>query len=138
MCFFFFFFFSSRRRHTRFDCDWSSDVCSSDLSIFGGTLENCEVSIEVANGGFGINYYGDIEGNTSDLPLLGASWCGEIVAHPAGIYIRGGSNNTANKWFREQHLNGVMDRESYYGQKYTVWNDSGANAISGFFRGDSA
>src|SRR2546427_9326876 len=30
---FFFFFFSSRRRHTRFDCDWSSDVCSSDLSI---------------------------------------------------------------------------------------------------------
>src|SRR5205085_10042830 len=26
------FFFSSRRRHTRFDCDWSSDVCSSDLS----------------------------------------------------------------------------------------------------------
>src|SRR5688572_7031816 len=30
--FFFFFFFSSRRRHTRFDCDWSSDVCSSDLT----------------------------------------------------------------------------------------------------------
>src|SRR2546430_4281228 len=25
------FFFSSRRRHTRIDCDWSSDVCSSDL-----------------------------------------------------------------------------------------------------------
>src|SRR5205085_7706326 len=25
------FFFSSRRRHTCFDCDWSSDVCSSDL-----------------------------------------------------------------------------------------------------------
>src|SRR5256886_11699639 len=29
-----FFFFSSRRRHTRFDCDWSSDVCSSDLLLF--------------------------------------------------------------------------------------------------------
>ena len=28
-----FFFFSSRRRHTRCICDWSSDVCSSDLSI---------------------------------------------------------------------------------------------------------
>src|SRR5260370_15859365 len=26
------FFFSSRRRHTRFKCDWSSDVCSSDLT----------------------------------------------------------------------------------------------------------
>src|SRR2546427_12026068 len=28
-------FFSSRRRHTRFDCDWSSDVCSSDLLAIG-------------------------------------------------------------------------------------------------------
>src|SRR2546430_4171432 len=31
VCVVHFFFFSSRRRHTRFDCDWSSDVCSSDL-----------------------------------------------------------------------------------------------------------
>src|SRR5690242_21094478 len=30
---FFFFFFSSRRRHTRLTCDWSSDVCSSDLRL---------------------------------------------------------------------------------------------------------
>src|SRR5436190_15010626 len=28
------FFFSSRRRHTRSLCDWSSDVCSSDLMSF--------------------------------------------------------------------------------------------------------
>src|SRR5258706_4453798 len=28
-----FFFFSSRRRHTRLVSDWSSDVCSSDLSL---------------------------------------------------------------------------------------------------------
>src|SRR2546427_9990870 len=34
----FFFFFSSRRRHTRFDCDWSSDVCSSDLEKLGEIL----------------------------------------------------------------------------------------------------
>src|SRR5947209_10563488 len=27
------FFFSSRRRHTRYWRDWSSDVCSSDLSF---------------------------------------------------------------------------------------------------------
>src|SRR5689334_24462367 len=31
--FIFFFFFSSRRRHTRWNCDWSSDVCSSDLHL---------------------------------------------------------------------------------------------------------
>src|SRR3989344_7914321 len=27
--------FSSRRRHTRLTCDWSSDVCSSDLASCG-------------------------------------------------------------------------------------------------------
>src|SRR5690242_21493093 len=31
------FFFSSRRRHTRLTCDWSSDVCSSDLVEDGGS-----------------------------------------------------------------------------------------------------
>src|SRR2546427_1966171 len=38
---FLFFFFSSRRRHTRFDCDWSSDVCSSDL-VHDRTFKLCE------------------------------------------------------------------------------------------------
>src|SRR2546427_12730280 len=33
------FFFSSRRRHTRFDCDWSSDVCSSDLLLAAEALD---------------------------------------------------------------------------------------------------
>src|SRR3990167_4198927 len=36
-----FFFFSSRRRHTRFDCDWSSDVCSSDLTGSSPTTCPC-------------------------------------------------------------------------------------------------
>src|SRR5256886_13181415 len=36
----FIFFFSSRRRHTRFDCDWSSDVCSSDLGSLVGVEES--------------------------------------------------------------------------------------------------
>src|SRR2546430_317798 len=36
------FFFSSRRRHTRFDCDWSSDVCSSDLPVVTGLYDEEE------------------------------------------------------------------------------------------------
>src|SRR6266568_5255427 len=38
----FFFFFSSRRRHTRWNCDWSSDVCSSDLD--GANVEVTRVT----------------------------------------------------------------------------------------------
>src|SRR5260370_335150 len=38
-----FFFFSSRRRHTRFKCDWSSDVCSSDLAFSLPGTENAGV-----------------------------------------------------------------------------------------------
>src|SRR5260370_39730218 len=51
-----FFFFSSRRRHTRFKCDWSSDVCSSDLFMpensvslderFNVAKSGTEVSVE--------------------------------------------------------------------------------------------
>src|SRR5256886_7069657 len=45
-----FFFFSSRRRHTRFDCDWSSDVCSSDLSTTYLKLREASVQWEVPSG----------------------------------------------------------------------------------------
>src|SRR3712207_7771269 len=37
-CAYHFFFFSSRRRHTRYWRDWSSDVCSSDLSTISYAL----------------------------------------------------------------------------------------------------
>src|SRR5690625_6137540 len=38
------FFFSSRRRHTRWPRDWSSDVCSSDLSARSLSSVNAERS----------------------------------------------------------------------------------------------
>src|SRR2546430_8689693 len=44
------FFFSSRRRHTRFDCDWSSDVCSSDLEIFAKDTGSPGSRLLVPNG----------------------------------------------------------------------------------------
>src|SRR5256886_8541354 len=44
------FFFSSRRRHTRFDCDWSSDVCSSDLTpVFRVTTQSQHSQPRAAN-----------------------------------------------------------------------------------------
>src|SRR5260370_11046785 len=42
----FFFFFSSRRRHTRFKCDWSSDVCSSDLDAVTIALQYAGIPFE--------------------------------------------------------------------------------------------
>src|SRR5205809_7637507 len=50
-----YFFFSSRRRHTRCSRDWSSDVCSSDLSstppVTGGHGAG---SIDALSYGFGV------------------------------------------------------------------------------------
>src|SRR3972149_3021416 len=52
---------SSRRRHTRFDCDWSSDVCSSDLTRevaadgFGGVrAERLARAIDAVAEAFGL------------------------------------------------------------------------------------
>src|SRR5207237_189233 len=55
-----YFFFSSRRRHTRFKCDWSSDVCSSDL--IGLTSPNPCVGAIIVDGtgdivGTGVHKY---------------------------------------------------------------------------------
>src|SRR2546427_6857453 len=48
VCICVFFFFSSRRRHTRFDCDWSSDVCFSDIMI-RHTRFDCDWSSDVCS-----------------------------------------------------------------------------------------
>src|SRR5438093_11317499 len=49
MCCFVIFFFSSRRRHTSLVSDWSSDVCSSDLSRPRG--RPCRLHLEARGAG---------------------------------------------------------------------------------------
>src|SRR6516164_11241181 len=58
------FFFSSRRRHTRWNCDWSSDVCSSDLPVAHIPTMSCILqngtwvelnSLIPTNSGFNLN-----------------------------------------------------------------------------------
>src|SRR5260370_36675016 len=69
-----FFFFSSRRRHTRFKCDWSSDVCSSDLlwrNIYANLLGASflySMSSYVATWALARNTY--YSGSLYDLPLV--------------------------------------------------------------------
>src|SRR2546430_14583747 len=66
------FFFSSRRRHTRFDCDWSSDVCSSDLAA-----KVIEDAHEMAGRGIAFG------APQIDLPRLRA-WKSAVVAKLTG------------------------------------------------------
>src|SRR5688500_19532209 len=42
------FFFASRRRHTRLQGDWSSDVCSSDLTREGCSLRRVTMMLSLA------------------------------------------------------------------------------------------
>src|SRR5882672_11768546 len=65
-----FFFFSSRRRHTISLCDWSSDVCSSDLTTVHtnstGTHTSSGQGTTVANMSTGFHTYGvDWEASTT-------------------------------------------------------------------------
>src|SRR2546427_12567503 len=70
-----FFFFSSRRRHTRFDCDWSSDVCSSDLVIPGASKWQIVVNRGVQRWGVPIDKdvrAADVGAGTVNTESLGA------------------------------------------------------------------
>src|SRR6266480_7264406 len=71
----FFFFFSSRRRHTRLTCDWSSDVCSSDL------LDDA-LLIAAAPGGVGQD---DAAGVIGEQPRVGE---GDVPAEAAAEHDR--------------------------------------------------
>src|SRR5262245_63572720 len=51
------FFFSSRRRHTRCLSDWSSDVCSSDLTLQGPAENEAEEANDPAKAQ---EYVGDL------------------------------------------------------------------------------
>src|SRR2546430_5092394 len=63
------FFFSSRRRHTRFDCDWSSDVCSSDLAD-QRYLARLDLKEELVHS---LQKYVEVdEPEPSQVPLIGA------------------------------------------------------------------
>src|SRR5256884_759478 len=74
-----FFFFSSRRRHTRCSRDWSSDVCSSDLSPHG----HLDYNRAIPHGG--------------DTALMFAARAGDSAS--AKLLVAAGANvNDADAW----------------------------------------
>src|SRR5436190_211797 len=101
------FFFSSRRRHTRSLCDWSSDVCSSDLPVerlpAKGTLELVD-EIGMRGGGSALNTatalvrLGLRAGAAGKVGEIGRASCRERVS----IWVGGG------RWGRDRSVRGVV------------------------------
>src|SRR2546430_10466241 len=60
-------FFSSRRRHTRFDCDWSSDVCSSDL-LKGDPLQLQEAVVNLVKNAIDATDRGSVQVRLEERP----------------------------------------------------------------------
>ena len=48
LVFFFFFFFKQKTAYEIYQCDWSSDVCSSDLKSITGQSLDCQRNITQA------------------------------------------------------------------------------------------
>src|SRR2546430_10639030 len=71
------FFFSSRRRHTIFDCDWSSDVCSSDLLPIRGTCAGATRTVDVSEESSGYRRAGS---SPLTLPASGSGAGGQLLA----------------------------------------------------------
>src|SRR5690242_12390484 len=81
------FFFSSRRRHTRLTCDWSSDVCSSDLDVVVGqpdaiaVASSSKTDVSCNGGSDGSITLGTVTGGT---PAYVYSWTTSDGAIPSG------------------------------------------------------
>src|SRR5690606_40764244 len=75
---------SGRRRHTRFSRDWSSDVCSSDLSGIGLFSEYMNLS------GSGAGGLGDLDERDDDDRSDSESVLGEFECLADEIFRTGG------------------------------------------------
>src|SRR2546430_5294087 len=102
-----FFFFSSRRRHTRFDCDWSSDVCSSDLKNGVAHMTSLPYVDRNRIGGAGASYGGYminwIEGHNNDPRFQFKV----LVSHDRGYNFTSMYGATEELWFSEWEFKGT-------------------------------
>src|SRR2546429_6246459 len=110
-----FFFFSSRRRHTRCSRDWSSDVCSSDLSeesrlaLFAGRPVRWDAGGHEADGAGPLDPRTYLEPSAAWRDALDGRWAAaryddaarelEVGADALGAYPLFGAEAHGARWF---------------------------------------
>src|SRR5438034_11815349 len=88
----FLFFFSSRRRHTRSLCDWSSDVCSSDLSLLQ-RAESLQHRVRLFSTDVDANIRVQQEARLHNSPLR---FCGLSFFRPGSVKSAGNAASKSN------------------------------------------
>src|SRR4051812_50029902 len=90
-------FFSSRRRHTRLTCDWSSDVCSSDLELLRrGLHEVLALDEGLPPELHAPRARGRIVGVIDSLEQIGRASCRERGQNPEGVGVFKKKSGTAD------------------------------------------
>src|SRR5438132_10802356 len=89
-------FFSSRRRHTRSLCDWSSDVCSSDLFVMGPAVGQLELEIaRLAQAQHGIACASGTDALLLPLKALQLRPGDEVITTPFTFFATAGTIHNA-------------------------------------------
>src|SRR5579862_7207736 len=88
----YFFFFSSRRRHTRWNCDWSSDVCSSDLYWQGVQLDETALPVVLA-------------AELEERDALRSIAVEDMVRRALGYIARTGPSTMQDRWEENEGIN---------------------------------
>jgi hypothetical protein len=99
-------------------------------TFVGGTIESFATGVQVDTGGYGLHFFGDLEGNTTSW-TVGSTFAGFIrPANSVGNSYEQAVNGATNRWYQRQQLNGVVDEETYYGpRRTTIYDDSGTEGV---------
>lgn len=111
----------------------------------GGTIEGFDTALWVDTGGAGLDFASDIEGNNNTFGggsiagTLGSTFAGRIKqTNATGNSYEQAVNSTTNRWFQRQQLNGVIDEDTYYGPRQTIYDDSTNDAEWNLYRGPAS
>src|SRR2546427_40098 len=141
-----FFFFSSRRRHTRFDCDWSSDVCSSDLRSLGSASLSSSIHLvcrprESPDGSLPSDEIGDWREVLQELPRRIHEWMPRlaeegVVGADATFACLGPALEIFSRYSRVEKASGdAVTLKEYLEQ---VWAAVAKEALTMIFAGADA